>query len=46
MKREYYEGPEATKRFEDSLASLFRVPKDAVKKPTKRERKEPKTGKD
>jgi hypothetical protein len=42
MKPEYREGPEAQKKFEDTLQNLFRVPKaEVVKpKPTKDEAKE------
>ena len=35
MKPEYHEGQKARENFERTMAALFRVPKDAVKKPEK-----------
>jgi hypothetical protein len=35
MKPEYRKGPKAREDFERTMTSLFRVPKDAVKKPEK-----------
>jgi hypothetical protein len=47
MKREYSEGPQARKRFEEGMTALFRVPKSTAKKPTKPVRKKStKRGKD
>jgi hypothetical protein len=47
MKREYHEGPEAKKRFEEGMTTLFRVPKSTAKKPEKPVRKKStKVGKD
>jgi hypothetical protein len=47
VKREYHEGPEARKRFEEGMTSLFRVPKSTAKKSTNPARKKStKRGKD
>jgi hypothetical protein len=47
MKREYHEGPEARKNFEEGMTALFRVPKSTAKKSTKPVRKKStKRGKD
>jgi hypothetical protein len=35
MKREYHEGHEARRRFEERMTALFRVPKSTAKKPEK-----------
>lgn len=37
--REYTEGPEAQKNFEEGMKALFNVPKDAVVKAEKKKRK-------
>ncbi len=39
MKREYHEGPEARRKFEQGMTALFRVPKSVAKKPQERTRK-------
>jgi hypothetical protein len=36
MKSKYHEGPKIRDEFEHTMTALFRVPKDAVKKPEKR----------
>jgi hypothetical protein len=45
MKREYRKGQEVREEFEDTMKRLFRVPKDAVKRPEKKAPKK-KIGKD
>jgi hypothetical protein len=45
MKSEYRKGAEARRSFERTMTALFRVPKDAVKKPEKKASKK-KAGKD
>lgn len=37
--REYREGPEATKNFEEGMKAIFNVPKDAVVKAEKKKGK-------
>ncbi len=41
MKREYIQGSEARKRFEEGMSKLFRAPKTVVKEPPKEAKQEP-----
>jgi len=45
-KPEYREGPEARKQFNEGMAKLFQVPKEAVKERPKRKPKRKKASKD
>jgi hypothetical protein len=46
MKPEFHKGSEVLKEFERTMTALFRVPKDAMKKPEKPAPKKKKAGKD
>jgi len=45
MKPEYYEGPEARKKFEEGMTKLFQSPKDGAKDKLKPKRKRKKSSK-